>query len=1641
MDAALVQYPKKRSVRGNAMSPKRLLLTLLVIVALGTIINAASATATEEIVERSERLSGLTQTTVTLDAVADATVRQWDADTNFGEDPSLELAYKGDDEEAATLIRFDLSSLPPDAVIDAAYLRLYLEGATGADPVTINAYFVTSSWDESTVTWDSDITTGEWALYADIDAAVGSYKSWDISSYAQSWVGAPGANYGVLLRGPTDGTYYERWFESLDHGEYVPQLEVTYHVPSFRLSGRVYEGEVGDETDPLSGVTVSAYGANDPYPVSGTLLVTATTDIEGWYGLDVPEGYEYYHIRQTDLSGYTSVGATSVDGTVRTANWIEYLAPLDGKTLTGNKFWDQFSEDPPDLIVTTIWPEGTYICFVVQNIGSGVAPAGHQTTLSVDGVEQGTVSVAVDLASMAMWEGCFDYTWVCSGESDAVVVRADATDVVAESDETNNRREENWDCALTPPEIVAGPTTTDLTATSAVISWETDEPADSVVRYDSVARLLRLEETDPTLTTNHQVTLAGLTPSTTYHYVVRSTDPAGNAVESQDFLFETLPAADTQDPIVDLRAPTVMTGTVTIRADAEDDTGLEKVEFYLNDDLVFTDYSPPYEWVFLTEDKENGDYALKAKAFDLFGNATTDQMTVPVDNFVDAETPTVNIFFPAEGADVYGDTRVWVTVSDDSGWSEVEWFVDGNKMGGGQYPVSPSLDVMFWWDTTYFSPGSHSLAVQATDGDGKVGTDLITVNVANAGPPPSPKLVVTEQEVFRHAHTFAIELTVQNKGQATASEIEVTDALRGFQPIARTFNDVTYETDFDTTSMQATAIIKDPVSLSPGASRTYVLAAVPVLIHDKPPVPSIGTTIQLAYKGSSGTSYQESHKFEALKTTETAGSAPSEPLGTAHTNAVGEADYLIVTNPSFLSFHNPFQDIEPVLSDMAELAFTREGALGYLRMSDRSTLSNLILPSGDWGQKLDSAFRTAAEGYLLIVGETEIVPAWLETHWNITWSNWDCHTREADISDLPYADTGGSNAAPELVVGRIIGNDAADLSAAIRASLDGSFDRSHYLLVSGTDAKSSIQDKFTGSVDEIEKAINCTDCVTKLHWKDITSSQRVSAFRNNTNDKDVVLYQGHGSPDGWGPLNTTHLQSVTQPISFGSTNPIVLGWACLTGSYEDHTANWDPVDGCTFDGGDDNIAEAFFDRGAAIYIGSTEVSAISHNRAGSKALFDKYWTSGTTIGKAFTELKRKRWSSSSYAQLWVYEYNLYGDPKYGVVSAGSAAYIQAQSDEQASSPVSFIDVVVPDYEVTLNGDVHEVDIPGGDLLLDPGDYRIPIYRETLTYPPGYEIQDVLMTERSAMSTDTGLNLPLNEALIAPPAGGVSASSGGAAGWTPEAQYDWEVMEDPDGTVTLIITMYPFYYDPATTDIEFYKNYGFDIDYTLSPVTITAMSTNQNAYAQGEPVQAEISLQNAGAAQDVSVMAIIKKYPSGEPAAGLALQTLSGLTGAASFAPVWDTEGFDPGGYYLEVMLKNAQNQVLDRSTRMFHLGIASGQVSSLTVAPRHFDIGDTINTSLVFENNGSVDLTGTAVVKIRDKDSNSVQEFKQTFIDLAPGETVTLDADWDTAGAARGSYEIVGYALYNGMATEAKTTMVSTDWLAIYLPIVYRFSP
>jgi hypothetical protein len=278
------------------------------------------------------------QTTVTLTAVAGATLKSWQATTNFGSDPTLYMSHShiDTDENAAMLVRFDLSSLPSDAIIDSANFQLYLESSSGLTPVDLNVYYVRDAWTESTVTWNTMPRVFHMGVVWHMDAASG-WKSLGIAGWVSNW--QTGENDGLLLYGPATGTaFYQRKFASREHSTNLPGLVVTYHLPPPpRLLGNVYAGSEGDERASMSGVTVALFGPNNQN-AQGTLMSSTTTDARGAYSLTESNVFAFYSIVETDPPGYSPVAGSTVSGTVVNANWIQVAYPLTDKTLASNKF-------------------------------------------------------------------------------------------------------------------------------------------------------------------------------------------------------------------------------------------------------------------------------------------------------------------------------------------------------------------------------------------------------------------------------------------------------------------------------------------------------------------------------------------------------------------------------------------------------------------------------------------------------------------------------------------------------------------------------------------------------------------------------------------------------------------------------------------------------------------------------------------------------------------------------------------------------------------------------------------------------------------------------------------------------------------------------------------------------------------------------------------------------------------------------------------------------------------------------------------------------------------------------------------------------------------------------------------------------
>jgi hypothetical protein len=81
--------------------------------------------------------------------------------------------------------------------------------------------------------------------------------------------------------------------------------------------------------------------------------------------------------------------------------------------------------------------------------------------------------------------------------------------------------------------------------------------------------------------------------------------------------------------IKNLDGKTEIVGPIKIEANAESDVGIEKVEFYINDELEKTDEAEPYNYWWLWKPLEiNKEYTIKAIAYDTEGRTSTDSIDV-----------------------------------------------------------------------------------------------------------------------------------------------------------------------------------------------------------------------------------------------------------------------------------------------------------------------------------------------------------------------------------------------------------------------------------------------------------------------------------------------------------------------------------------------------------------------------------------------------------------------------------------------------------------------------------------------------------------------------------------------------------------------------------------------------------------------------------------------------------------------------------------------------------------------------------------------------------------------------------------------------------------------------------------------------
>jgi hypothetical protein len=454
------------------------------------------------------------------------------------------------------------------------------------------------------------------------------------------------------------------------------------------------------------------------------------------------------------------------------------------------------------------------------------------------------------------------------------------------------------------------------------------------------------------------------------------------------------------------------------------------------------------------------------------------------------------------------------------------------------------------------------------------------------------------------------------------------------------------------------------------------------------------------------------------------------------------------------------------------------------------------------------------------------------------------------------------------------------------------------------------------------------------------------------------------------------------------------------------------------------LAESFLQRGAVVYLGATESAGWTPY---SKKFFEM-WDLDEPISLAVKQMKASL-GNDLKDKLWSSLYHVFGDAKFGAtnsllkpVTYSSSAQnsllkpVIYSSSAQSEAPSS-IDVNIPDYEIDrINGEDH-LEIPGGFEFFEIGMPLVPSFKVSQSYPKGYQIQDVVLTHRSKPINVSGLNIP-NSILTLPGTDiQLLAHQSDHIEWWPANDFEWTVYQNPENS-TLVITIYPLFYNPQTSEAKFHQNYNFYINYTTSNVEIIQISTDKHGYNTGEPVKIDLELNNMqNIGKDVVINSIITNENTGEIVSGINLRTLKELKGKASYSTIWNYTNLEPGNYNIIVELRDTQGVLLDKIIENVRLGIFSGEIISFNVTPESFHSGDNIKINMIFNNTGNTIISGTAKIKIFDSEGYVVDEFEHKITELTPSKPIEFIDEWDTSKAENSIYKIVGYVMYGGDST------------------------
>ena len=402
-----------------------------------------------------------------------------------------------------SLIRFDLSEIPPGSEILEARLFLYHYNVWEEQ---ISIHRMLKNWTELEATWWKPCevcdpwrqgwSQGNYAsspTFSQQVTGIDQWFDWDVTGDVKAFLGGT-SNYGWFLKSAettgTDSTSTSFYSKESNNPTLRPYLQVRYlSSPPPPLTVKI--------TSPTDDTVVNT----SPLTVTGTVSdPTATVTVNG------------------------------VASSISSNTFQASIDLVEGQNTITAQATDQYGQAATDSVTVALLTKGT-VAGTVTDSQSGLP------------LSSAAVSVT-DVLSVTQTEltgagGTYAISNVASGALSGSVTK-DGYASYPISGNMSPGQTITISAALSPIyPTISNVAVSGITSSSATVTWTTDQPADSRVDYGTTASYGNFIS-DPPLTVVHEVTLMGLALSTTHHFKVTSTNTYGFSSSSGDGTFLTL---------------------------------------------------------------------------------------------------------------------------------------------------------------------------------------------------------------------------------------------------------------------------------------------------------------------------------------------------------------------------------------------------------------------------------------------------------------------------------------------------------------------------------------------------------------------------------------------------------------------------------------------------------------------------------------------------------------------------------------------------------------------------------------------------------------------------------------------------------------------------------------------------------------------------------------------------------------------------------------------------------------------------------------------------------------------------------------------------------------------------------------------